>query len=73
MTLQKKIDLECIRSELYELIQTTSDERDLDSLETVVVRSCLEANNLKVDDNEGPVENTIGGWMLWLRQYLKGG
>jgi hypothetical protein len=46
-------------------LQESDHRRELDSLETVVVRSFLSARGIEVSDDLVPTPNTIDGWVQW--------
>ena len=54
-------------------LQELDHRRELDSLETVVVRSFLDARGYAVPDDLIPIPNTIGGWLRWADQSSRAG
>jgi hypothetical protein len=54
-----------LSKELEFELQESDHHRELDSLETVVVRSLLAARGLTVGDDYAPDHNTIEGWLTW--------
>ena len=69
----KDINIENIRQEIYELLQTQCEYRPLDSLETCVIRASLSSHNINIPQEINLSTNTIGGWLSWVQQYLKNG
>jgi hypothetical protein len=60
-------------SEIEFELQETDHHRELDSLETVVVRSFLCARGFAVSDDHAPPANTIEGWLTWVEHSLAAG
>jgi hypothetical protein len=54
-------------------LQETDHRRELDSLETVVVRSCLSARGFAVPADLLPNPNTINGWLEWVDLSFRDG
>ncbi len=55
-----------LEQELEFELQERDHHRELDSLETVVVRSVLAARGFSVPDSLVPAANTIEGWLKWV-------
>jgi hypothetical protein len=62
-----------LSKELEFELQESDHNRELDSLETVVVRSFLSARGLTVGDDYLPDTNTIRGWLTWAAHYSPAG
>lgn len=54
-------------------LQETDRSRELDSLETVVVRSFLSARGFVVPADLRPEPNTMEGWLRWAARSSQGG
>jgi hypothetical protein len=62
-----------LSKELEFELQEIDHDRELDSLETVVVRSLLAARGFAVPDQLLPPSNTIQGWLTWAERSSQGG
>jgi len=54
-------------------LQETDRTRELDSLETVVVRSFLSARGFSVSADVRPDPNTMEAWLQWAERSSQGG
>ena len=53
---------------LGQALQESNQHRPLDSLETVIVKSCLMSLGVEADANFVAQPNTIAGWLEWVKQ-----
>ena len=54
---------------LQEALQETNHHRELDSLETIIVRTWLTSQQIECDSANMPEENTIAGWIAWVKSF----
>ena len=57
---------------LEEALQETNHHRELDSLETIIVRAWFTAHHIECDGSSGPKENTVAGWIQWAKSFENG-
>lgn len=62
-----------LKAELEGVIQDTVETRPLDSLEMLVIRTLVRSKGIDLDDEDGPSEPTIKGWMEWLSAHSPDG
>ncbi|MEU6714636.1 hypothetical protein ABZ897_24470 [Nonomuraea sp. NPDC046802] len=62
-------DLTTVRQDLHDLLQESDPRRPLDSLETVVVLSYLDKNQLDAGDEVADRPQTIEGWVAWVARH----
>ncbi len=68
------LNLIMIENELKELLQVQDVQRQLDSLETMVIKSYLSSLDIvEIDLSQFPPDNTLKGWITWLQPYLPNG
>lgn len=54
-------------------LQETNHNRQLDSLDTVIVLCYLASKGIEVPEGARPQTNSIGGWIEWVDQFLQVG
>jgi aryl carrier-like protein len=64
------MDMAELKLELEGIIQDTVDNRPLDSLEMLVVRTLIHTKGIAVTDDDVPAEPTIRGWTEWVSSHL---
>lgn len=52
-------------------LQESNHKRELDSLETVIVKTILTSQGVQVPDNFVPETNTIAGWLEWIDRFYR--
>lgn len=67
------INLANIEKEIKELLQLKNIHQELDSLEIIVIQSFLKSIGFNNVNKLMPINNTIKGWIICLRQYLMDG
>lgn len=68
-----QLNFESIEVEIKELVQINDIDQPLDSLEITVIKSYLNSLGFEDDSLLAVKENTIKGWMQWLRQHFRNG
>jgi hypothetical protein len=49
-------------------LQETNHNRELDSLETIIIQTLLTTRGIPIEDGFMPNINTIAGWLEWVEQ-----